>query len=184
VASVLLVDDHKLLRVGLRAIIDASNEFEVVAEGSDGREAIELAARHRPDVVLLDIWMPKLSGIESIGQIRRESPRSRVVIMSQHETGSYVQSALRAGASGYVLKTSASTELIAALRAAVENKCYLSPDVAQTVVESFAHPFEEMASPLSALTSREREILQLIAEGFSSKEIASRLSFASRSAKG
>jgi DNA-binding NarL/FixJ family response regulator len=179
-ATVVLVDDHKLLRDGIRAIIEASPEFDVVAEGSDGREGVQLAAKHRPDIVLLDIWMPNLSGIEACSQIRRESPRSRVVMMSQHDTGSYVQSALREGACGYVLKTAASTDLIAALRAAMDNKCYLSPDVAQTVVESFTQPAGEPASPLHGLTGREREILQLIAEGFSSKEVAQRLSISVR----
>ena len=179
-ASVVLVDDHQLLRDGIRAIIDSSDEFNVVAEGSDGREGVELAAQYAPDIVLLDIWMPNLSGIDAISQIRRESPRSRVVMMSQHETGSYVQSALREGASGYVLKTAASTDLMAALRAAMANKCYLSPDVAQTIVDSFTQPAGEPASPLHSLTGREREILQLIAEGFSSKEVASRLSISVR----
>jgi len=179
-ASVLLVDDHRLLRDGLRAVIEASGEFQVVAEGADGREAIDLAAEHRPDIVLLDIWMPNLSGIEAVASIRRKSPGSRVVMMSQHESGSYVQSALREGACGYVLKTAASRELLAALRAAMENKCFLSPEVAQTVVESFAQPARELESPLQELTGREREILQLIAEGYSSKEVAKRLSISVR----
>ena len=179
-ASVVLVDDHRLFRDGIHAIIDAAEGFDVVAEGADGREGIDLAAKYRPDIVLLDIWMHKLSGIEAVSQIRRESPASRVVMMSQHDTGSYVQSALREGACGYVLKTAASNDLISALRAAMDNKCYLSPEVAQTVVESFTQPAGEAASPLNALTSREREILQLIAEGLSSKEVATRLSISVR----
>ena len=179
-ASVALVDDHRLLRDGLRAVIEASGEFEVVAEGSDGREAIDLAAKHQPDIVVLDIWMPNLSGIEAVSGIRRKSPGTRVVMMSQHDTGSYVQSALREGACGYVLKTAASDELLAALRAAMENKCFLSPEVAQTVVESFTQPAGDLESPLDGLTGREREILQLIAEGLSSKEVATRLSISVR----
>ena len=179
-ASVVLVDDHRLLRDGLRAVIEASGEFEVVAEGADGREAIDLAAKHQPDIVVLDIWMPNLSGIEAVSGIRRKSPGTRVVMMSQHDTGSYVQSALREGACGYVLKTAASDELLAALRAAMENKCFLSPEVAQTVVESFTQPTRDVESPLDGLTGREREILQLIAEGLSSKEVATRLSISVR----
>ena len=179
-ASVALVDDHRLLRDGLRAVIEASGEFEVVAEGADGREAIDLAAKHQPDIVVLDIWMPNLSGIGAVSGIRRKSPGTRVVMMSQHDTGSYVQSALREGACGYVLKTAASDELLAALRAAMENKCFLSPEVAQTVVESFTQPAGDLESPLDGLTGREREILQLIAEGLSSKEVATRLSISVR----
>lgn len=179
-ASVILVDDHKLLRDGIRAIIEASGEFEIVAEGSDGREAIELAEQHRPDLVLLDIWMPNLSGIDALPQILKVSPRSRVVIMSQHETSSYVQTALRNGACGYIIKTAASQELITALRAAANGKGYLSPEVAHSVVESFREPSIRPSSPLDALTGREREILQLIAEGFSSKEVAERLAISVR----
>ncbi len=179
-ASVVLVDDHRLLRDGLRAVIEASGEFEVVAEGADGREAIDLAAKHQPDIVVLDIWMPNLSGIGAVSGIRRKSPGTRVVMMSQHDTGSYVQSALREGACGYVLKTAASDELLTALRAAMENKCFLSPEVAQTVVESFTQPAGDLESPLDGLTGREREILQLIAEGLSSKEVATRLSISVR----
>ena len=179
-ASVVLVDDHRLLRDGLKTVIEASGKFEVVAEGADGRDAIDLAAKHQPDIVLLDIWMPNLSGIDAVAEIRRKSPGSRVVMMSQHDTGSYVQSALREGACGYVLKTAASGELLAALSAAMEDKCFLSPEVAQTVVESFSQPARTLESPLNSLTGREREILQLIAEGFSSKEVAGRLSISVR----
>ena len=174
------MDDHRLLRDGLRAVIEASGKFKGVAEGADGREAIDLAAKHQPDIVVRDIGMPNLSGIEAVSAIRRKSPGSRVVMMSQHDTGSYVQSALREGACGYLLKTAASDELLAALRAAMEHKCFLSPEVAQTVVESFTQPAGDLESPLHGLTAREREILQLIAEGLSSKEVATRLSISVR----
>lgn len=124
--------------------------------------------------------MPNLSGIDALPQILKVSPRSRVVIMSQHETSSYVQTALRNGACGYIIKTAASQELITALRAAANGKGYLSPEVAHSVVESFREPSIRPSSPLDALTGREREILQLIAEGFSSKEVAERLAISVR----
>jgi DNA-binding NarL/FixJ family response regulator len=180
VASVLLVDDHKLLRDGIRSVLEASGEFEVVAEGSDGREAIALAAEYQPEIILLDIWMPRLSGVDALPEIRRESPGSRIIMMSQHDTGSYVEMALRQGASGYIVKTSASTDLMAALRAAMDHKCYLSPDIAHTVVESFANPSGAPMSTFRSLTTREREVLQLIAEGLSSKEVATQLSISIR----
>jgi DNA-binding NarL/FixJ family response regulator len=179
-ASIVLVDDHELVREGIRAIIDAASGFDVLAEGSTGREAIALAAKHQPDIVLLDIWMPELSGIEAIPQIRQVSPRSRVIMISQHEKGTFVQEALQQGACGYVVKTAASKELIAALKAAMERKCYLSPEVAQVVVESFSRPADTATSRLQTLTGREREVLQLIAEGLSSKEIAQKLSISIR----
>ena len=179
-ASVLLVDDHQLLREGLRGLIDASDEFHVVAEAADGREAVELAGRYQPDVVLLDIWMPRLSGIAAAAQIRQEAPRTRVVMMSQHDTSSYVEAALREGACGYIVKTAASTDLLAALRSAMEGKCFLSPDVARLVVDSFTRPVDEPTSPLQSLSSREKEVLQLIAEGLSSKEVSAQLSISVR----
>ncbi len=178
--SVLLVDDHKIFREGIRELIEKSGEFHVVAEASDGREAVELAALHRPDLALIDIWLPKLSGIDAAGQIRQAVPRCKVVMMSQHETASYVEAALREGARGYVVKTAAFTDLTAALRAAVDGKCYLSPEVASLVVDSFHRPSGEYASPLQSLTGREREVLQLIAEGYSSKEVAGHLSVSIR----
>jgi DNA-binding NarL/FixJ family response regulator len=178
--SVVLVDDHQLFREGIRAVVEGMGGHEVVGEGADGREAIELAARYKPDIILMDIWMPGLSGVDAIKEVRRVSPQSRVIMMSQHDTGSFVQRALRQGAHGYIVKTASSTDLVAALRAAAQRKCYLSPDIADTVVQSFAQPSGEVASAFDSLSGREREILQLIAEGLSSKEIASHLSISSR----
>ena len=179
-ASVVLVDDHQLLRDGLRKLIESSDDFTVVAEAADGREAVEKALEFEPDIVLMDIWMPLLSGIEATAQIKQRLPRCRVLVMSQHESPKFIQAALREGASGYAVKTTGGAELLGALRAVLQGKGYLSPDVARHVVDSFAHPEAESASPLQSLSHREREILQLIAEGLSSKEIAERLYVSTR----
>jgi len=173
-STVLLAEDHEVLRQGLRQLIEPEGEFEVVAEAADGRAAVELAHKHRPDVVVMDIWMPRLSGIDATRQILEQSD-AKVLILSQHDSWSYVEQALRAGASGYVVKTSSASELLSGIRAVSEGKSYLSPDIAQQLVGAFSKPEDERGSPLQALTNREREVLQLIAECLSSKEIAVQL---------
>lgn len=173
-STVLLAEDHEVLRQGLRQLIEPEGEFEVVAEAADGRAAVELAHKHRPDVVVMDIWMPRLSGIDATRQILDQSD-AKVLILSQHDSWSYVEQALRAGASGYLVKTSSASELLSGIRAVSEGKSYLSPDIAQQLVGAFSKPEDERGSPLQALTHREREVLQLIAECLSSKEIAAQL---------
>ena len=173
-STVLLAEDHEVLRQGLRQLIEPEGEFEVVAEAADGRSAVELAQKHRPDVVVMDIWMPRLSGIDATRQILDQSD-AKVLILSQHDSWSYVEQALRAGASGYVIKTASASELLSGIRAVSEGKSYLSPDIAQRLVGAFSKPEEERGSPLQSLTHREREVLQLIAECLSSKEIAAQL---------
>jgi DNA-binding NarL/FixJ family response regulator len=171
---VLLADDHVLVRAGIRTLLDQLPGVAVVAEASDGREALQLAAAHRPDLAILDVAMPVLNGIETTTRLRRQFPGVRVLVLSMHANEEYVQQAFRAGAAGYLLKKSAVAELEAALRAVQSGKNYLSPALAQRI--TVPQPSDEPAkTPLERLTSRQREILQLIAESRTTKEIAAEL---------
>jgi DNA-binding NarL/FixJ family response regulator len=167
-----LADDHTLVRAGIRALLEAAGNVEVVAESGDGREALELIARHRPDVALVDIGMPGLSGLEVARRATAESPRTRIIVLSMHADASYVREALRAGVAGYLLKGAAVTELPLALESVMRGEKYLTPKISQTVVEELLRADERPSSPLGGLTARQREILQLIAEGRSTKQIA------------
>jgi DNA-binding NarL/FixJ family response regulator len=154
-------------------LLESIEEVEVVAEAGDGREALELIIKHRPDVALLDIGMPGLNGLELAKRVPTESPRTRIIILSMHADASYVNQALRAGVRGYLLKGAAVSELPLALRAVTRGETYLTPKVSRFVVEGFLSG--EEAGPLDGLTRRQCEILQLIAEGHSTKEIAGML---------
>jgi DNA-binding NarL/FixJ family response regulator len=169
---ILLADDHTLVRGGIRALLETIERVEVVAESEDGREALELIGKHRPDVALLDIGMPGLSGLEVARRAQKESPRTRVVILSMHADASYVTQALRAGVAGYLVKGAAVAELPLAIKTVMKGETYLTPKISRSVVEQFLDDGEEAADPLSGLTARQREILQLIAEGRTTKEIA------------
>jgi len=172
VLRVLLADDHNLVRAGIRALLEASGGIEVVAESGDGREALELIIKHRPDVALLDIGMPGLNGLEVAKRAAQASPRTRVVILSMHADATYVRQALRAGAAGYLLKGAAVAELPLALQSVMRGETYLTPKISRTIVEGFLREDTEEPGLLEALTARQREILQLIAEGKATKEIA------------
>ena len=169
---VLLADDHTLVRGGIRALLESIERVEVVAESEDGREALDLIGKHRPDVALLDIGMPGLSGLEVAKRTQKESPRTRVVILSMHADASYVTQALRAGVVGYLVKGAAVAELPLAIKAVMRGETYLTPKISRSVVEQFLDDGEQVEDPLSGLTERQREILQLIAEGRTTKEIA------------
>jgi DNA-binding NarL/FixJ family response regulator len=167
---VLLADDHTLVRAGIRSLLEAMPGVEVVAESGDGREALDLIAKHRPDVALLDIGMPGLSGLEVAKRASDESPRTKIVILSMHADPTYVTQALRAGVAGYLLKGAAVSELPLAFQAVMRGETYLTPKVSRSVVEGFLRDTEPV--PVEGLTARQREILQMIAEGHSTKEIA------------
>jgi DNA-binding NarL/FixJ family response regulator len=170
---ILLADDHALVRAGIRALIEAIDGATIVAEASNGREAIALSREHVPDVVVMDISMRELNGIEATAQIKAETPRVRVLILSMHTTEDFVRRALKAGASGYLVKDSAPLELRMALEAVLRDEVYLSPRVSRGVVTGFVHGRAAGGDPsLEGLTPRQREILQMIAEGKSTKEIA------------
>ena len=169
---ILLADDHRLVRQGFRLILQTQDDMEVVGESGDGRDAVEKAAALHPDVVLMDITMPGLNGIEATRRIREVAPQSHVLALSVHRDGVYVREIVRAGAEGYILKESADTELLSAVRAVAEGHSYLSPEVAGSFLKDFRSQVER---PTDLLTPREREVLQLIAEGQTNKQIAERL---------
>jgi DNA-binding NarL/FixJ family response regulator len=169
---ILLADDHTLVRAGIRSLLDSIEGVEVVAESGDGRDALELIGKHRPDIALLDIAMPGLSGLEVAKRVEQASPKTRIIILSMHADATHVREALRSGVSGYLLKGAAVAELPLALKAVMRGDSYLTPKVSQQVVEGFLRDTDDDPGPLNGLTTRQREILQLIAEGKAMKEIA------------
>jgi len=170
---IVLADDHTLVRAGTRSLLVSIPDVQVVAESDDGREALELIARHRPDVALIDIGMPGLSGLEVARRVAKESPRTRVIILSMHGDRTHVTQALRAGVAGYLLKGAAVAELPLALEAVMRGETYLTPKISQTVVREYLDAGGQIdEDPLKGLTERQREILHLIAEGRSTREMA------------
>ncbi len=169
---VLLADNHTLVRAGLRALLQNIEGIQVVAEAGDGREALHLIAVHQPDLVLMDIAMPEMNGLEATAHVVKEFPQVRVIILSMHANEEYVLQALRTGAMGYVLKDAGIGELELAVRAIASGETYLSPAVSKHVVADYVRRVGSESSSLEQLTSRQREILQLITEGRTTKEIA------------
>jgi DNA-binding NarL/FixJ family response regulator len=171
---VLLADDHILIRAGLRLVVEQQPEFTVVGEAADGRQAVALAESLKPDIVVMDIGMPGLNGIEACRQIRESLPDTQVVMLSMHSDEGYVLRALKAGARAYLLKDSAEADLARAIRAASEGKSFFSPAVGKVLLEDYMRKLQRTGAEDSyeLLTPREREILQLVAEGQSSKKIA------------
>jgi DNA-binding NarL/FixJ family response regulator len=172
---VLLADDHALVRAGIRALLEGLEGVTVVAEAANGIEVLELARKHRPDVVLLDISMPGLGGLEASAQLKQELPEVRVVMLSMHANEEYVLQALRAGAAGYMLKDSATAQLELALQAVMQGETYLSPPISKQMVEGYLQRVGAEQPAADNLTPRQRQVLQLIAGGHSTKEIAYRL---------
>ena len=174
---VLLADDHKLIRAGLRLVVDQQPDLSVVGEADDGRQAVELAKSLNPDVVVMDIGMPNLNGIEAARQIRQIRPDAAVVMLSMHSDEGYVLRALGAGARAYLLKDSATTDLVQAIRAVVEGKSFFSPAVSKVLLQDYMRKLRRSGAEDSydLLSPREREVLQLVAEGKSNKEVASLL---------
>ena len=172
--TILLADNHTLVRAGIRALLEQIPDVVVVAEAGDGREALRLVGEHRPNLVLMDITMPFMNGLEATGRIVKEYPQTRVVMLSVHTDEEYVLQALRAGAAGYLLKDAGRAELEIAVAAVVRNETYLSPAVSRHVVGDYVRRTGAAGEGrLETLTPRQREILQLVAEGKSTKEIAS-----------
>jgi DNA-binding NarL/FixJ family response regulator len=175
VTRVLLVDDHTLVRAGMRALLQNLPGVEVVGEARNGREALELVRLESPNLVLMDLAMPDLGGLEVLPRIIKHFPRVKVVVLSVHANEEYVIRALRSGASGYMLKDSATVELELAIKSVARGEIYLSPSIAGTVIESYLQRVSGASSPLEQLTPRQREILKMIAEGKTTREVASTL---------
>lgn len=187
---VLLADDHNLVRAGIRALLQNFPDMQVVAEAENGREAMGLIRTHNPDVVLMDIAMPELNGLDATAQLVKEFPKLRIIILSMHVTEGYVLAALRAGASGYLLKGAATSELELAIKAVARGETYLSSAVSKYVVDTYKRgtgsaitSTNEPGGRQIDLTPRQREVLQLIAEGHSTKEIAQKLKISVKTAK-
>ncbi len=174
--KILLAEDHHLIRQGIRALLEARKEFEVVGEAVDGRTAVKLAQQHNPDVIIMDVSMPELNGIDATRQILRENVNVKVIALSMYSDKRFITGMLEAGVSAYLLKNCLAAELISAIQSVMKGQKYLSPQILGEVVEGYlmhlARSKSESASPLS---SREREIVQLVAEGIGSKQIAERL---------
>jgi DNA-binding NarL/FixJ family response regulator len=173
--TIVLADDHKIVREGIRKLLESRDDFTVVGEASDGEEAVQMVLEKKPDVALMDIWMPRLSGIDATRRIGKRGLDTKVLVLSMHASRTYVEEVLRAGAAGYIVKNAAAQDLLDAIDAVRNGVSYLSPVITQQVVEAIASPAEAVPSGVAALTDREREVLQLIAEGLSSKEIAGML---------
>lgn len=173
----LLADDHVLMRQGLRKLLEEKPEWSVVAEASDGRSAVQEAVTHRPDVVILDIGMPLLNGIEASRQIVHRLPNTGILILSMHPDEAYVTQAVQAGARGYLLKDSAAQDLIAAVAAVAKGHSFFSPPVARVMVDEYVRRLADrgIVDRYDTLSEREREILQLVAEGYNNKKIAEML---------
>ena len=181
---VLIADDHAILREGIRALLAFQADMEVVGEAADGSEAIEQCRRLHPDIVLMDIAMPGLGGLEATLEIKKEDPRIKILVLTQYEDREYIRRFLKAGMSGYVLKKAVSSELATAIRAAYRGGLVLAPEVAREALEEFQErsALEESADPYEMLTDREKEVLKLVAEGHSNKEVAETLGISVKTA--
>jgi DNA-binding NarL/FixJ family response regulator len=180
---VLLADDHRLFRAGIRSLLQAAGDIEIVAEAPDGREALRLATAHRPDIVLMDLTMPELNGLDAAARMAQACPRTRVIMLSMNADEDSVLKTLRAGAVGYLVKTADPAELERAIRAVMAGEKFLSSAVSKHVVDAVLGRVRQEQSSLERLAPRQREVLQLVAEGHTSKEIARKLEIGVKTAE-
>jgi DNA-binding NarL/FixJ family response regulator len=180
---ILIVDDHTMVRESLVKLLEAGGDVQIVAQAADGIEAMEKAEATRPDIVVTDLTMPRLGGLEVVRRLREKLPNTRVLILTMHQEDEYVLQAVRAGASGYLVKDSAGSELLAAVRSLHAGRGYFGPQASKALAEQMQHPGRTTDSPYGELTSREREVFHLIAEGLTTKEIARKLDISVKTAE-
>src|SRR5467141_4661875 len=176
---ILLADDHALIRQGLRVLLERQG-FQIVGEASDGQETVRSVEKMQPDVAILDISMPLLNGVDAARQLKKSAPKTKVIVLTQHDEDQYVTESLRAGVKGYVLKSQAGADLVHAIQEVCRGSVYLSPNISRAVVEAYLSKTELPADPL---TSRERQVLQLVGEGKSTKDVASLLGISVKTAE-
>jgi DNA-binding NarL/FixJ family response regulator len=171
---IVIAEDHTILREGLRSLLSSDPNFEIVGEAEDGREAIKCVEKFRPDLILTDLSMPRMNGMEAIKEIKRQSPKTKVLVLTVHKAEEYILATFRAGANGYLLKDSTHAELVMAVKKVLSGKQYISPEISEKVIEGYLEGKKTLKSQTSweTLTHREREILKLIAEGYKNKKIA------------
>ena len=171
---IVIAEDHTILREGLRSLLSSNPIFEIVGEAEDGREAIRCVEKFKPDLILTDLSMPRMNGMEAIKEIKKESPATKVLVLTVHRAEEYILATFRAGADGYILKDSTHSELVMAVKKVLSGKHYISPEISEKVIEGYLEGKKTLKSRTSweTLTQREREILKLIAEGYKNKKIA------------
>jgi DNA-binding NarL/FixJ family response regulator len=169
-----IAEDHDIIREGLKMMLTRGDEFEVVGEAGDGHEAVRMASRLQPDLILMDLTMPRMNGLEAIREILRATPSTRILVLTGHASGDHIMAALQAGAHGYILKTTSRDELMAAIRTVLAGKSFLSPGISRTVIDGYlaGSGASGGSTPWDSLTQREREVLKLVAEGHTTREIA------------
>jgi two-component system response regulator NreC len=180
VISVLVADDHSVVREGVRRLIEGESDIQLCGEAADGREVLEQVETHRPNVVILDITMPRLSGLETLERVRSKHPEVKTILLSVHADPPMIQNAISLGADGYLLKNARSDEILSAIRAVTRGGSYFSPTVAKEIVAQIRDPRPATDQPFTLLSGREREVLHLIAEGLSAKEVAVELSISNK----